>query len=49
MEEVSCVWVLTAVGSEKGGWGMEDLPHGGSQTIENADTQLLKDYTLLKS
>lgn len=33
VEEVSCVWVVIAVGSENGGWGMEikDL-HGGSQS-----------------
>lgn len=39
MEEVSCVWTVTVVGRENGGWGMEikDL-HGGSQTIEKAGT-----------
>lgn len=44
MEEVSCVWVVTAVGNENGGWGMENLPRGGSQTIEKAGTQLLKEF-----
>lgn len=44
MEKVSCVWVVIAVGSENGGWGMEikDL-HGGSQS-RNAGTQLLKEF-----
>lgn len=44
--------MVTAAGSENGGWGMGDLPHGGSQTIENAGTQLLReflDYRLLKN